>query len=210
MCACRAVFARARDFDFRPNRFCDCDIRDGVWTADAVERRARDATPCSESTPYMLALLFHPCTSTLPSMSSLPASLPSTGPTAAAPPLRIMPMGDSLTVFDCRLNAFTSDADRPIFAPLNATPSILGYPVGSYWVVAPGGYRGYLAQMLRDDARAPPTAFVGSQFTCGAHEGYSGETIEWLAGVTPTSVARYRPDIILLMAGDMACPHHAG
>jgi len=111
-------------------------------------------------------------------------------------------MGDSLTVFDCRLNAYTTADDRPIFAPLNSTPPILGFPQGTYFVTAPGGYRGYLAQLIRNDATMPPTTFVGSQFTCGAHEGYAGETVEWLAEhVVPTNVPRYQPDVILFMAG---------
>jgi hypothetical protein len=120
----------------------------------------------------------------------------------SAAPLKIMPMGDSLTVFDCRLNAYTTADDRPIFAPLNSTPPILGFPQGTYFVTAPGGYRGYLAQLIRNDATMPPTTFVGSQFTCGAHEGYAGETVEWLAEhVVPTNVPRYQPDVILFMAG---------
>ena len=102
-------------------------------------------------------------------------------------PVRIMPMGDSLTVFDCRLNAYTNADDRPIFTPLDDVPAFSIYPRGTYWINAQGGYRGYLAAMLGDPQRLPPAAvtppawsYVGSQFACGAHEGYSGETIEWL------------------------------
>ena len=32
-------------------------------------------------------------------------------------PVRIMPLGDSLTEFDCRLNAYTTADDKPIFQP---------------------------------------------------------------------------------------------
>ena len=43
--------------------------------------------------------------------------------TAAAPPVRIMPFGDSITVFDCRLNAYTSANDLPVFQPLDSLPA---------------------------------------------------------------------------------------
>ena len=39
------------------------------------------------------------------------------------PPVRIMPFGDSITVFDCRLNAYTSADDRPVFQPLESLPA---------------------------------------------------------------------------------------
>lgn len=42
---------------------------------------------------------------------------------AAAPPVRIMPFGDSITVFDCRLNAYTSANDLPVFQPLDSLPA---------------------------------------------------------------------------------------
>ena len=60
---------------------------------------------------------------------------------AAAPPqpLRIMPLGDSLTVFDCRLNAYITADDRTIFWPLNSTPPISIFPQGTFFVVSQGG-----------------------------------------------------------------------
>ncbi len=39
------------------------------------------------------------------------------------PPVRIMPFGDSITVFDCRLNAYTSADDRPVFQLLDSLPA---------------------------------------------------------------------------------------
>ena len=127
----------------------------------------------------------------------------------AGGPLRIMPLGDSLTVFDCRLNAYTSADDRPIFNPLEDTPPISIYPRGTFFVNAPGGYRAALARMLGDPKRLPAGAdevpawsYVGSQFLCGAHEGYAGETVEWLAlNVASKAVAKAAPDIVLLLAG---------
>ena len=38
-------------------------------------------------------------------------------------PVRIMPFGDSITVFDCRLNAYTSADDRPVFQALDTLPA---------------------------------------------------------------------------------------
>ena len=70
-------------------------------------------------------------------------------------PLRIMPLGDSLTVFDCRLNAYTSADDRPIFHPLEDTPPISIYPRGAFFLNAPGGYRAALARMLACGTRRP-------------------------------------------------------
>ena len=34
-----------------------------------------------------------------------------------------MPFGDSITVFDCRLNAYTSANDLPVFQPLDSLPA---------------------------------------------------------------------------------------
>eukprot|EP00937_MAST-01D_sp_MAST-1D-sp2_P000093 g93.t1 len=124
---------------------------------------------------------------------------------AISAPLRILPFGDSLTVFDCRLNAYTSPDDKNIFQPLPSTPGgpTTLFPNGTFFVVSPGGYRGPLGQQLSALALAggPAWGFVGGNFLCGAHEGYAGETVEWLANRTTDIVARAQPDIVLLMAG---------
>ena len=99
-----------------------------------------------------------------------------------------MPFGDSITEWDCRLDAYTDGNDKPV-AP--GTPNA--------FVVAPGGYRGYLAEMLTADSL--PFDFVGSRYKCGNHEGYSGQTIEFLSGVATESLARHRPDLVLFMGG---------
>jgi hypothetical protein len=158
----------------------------------------------------------------------------------AVVPLRIMPFGDSITVFDCRSNAYTSADDRPIFNPLNETVGSSLYPTGTFFLVGAGGYRGFLGTRLKDPALStlqgtaaagmgtvadrsrmawsstadPFTStirpafsdtvawsYVGSQFLCGAHEGYAGETVEWLANRTTAIVAAAQPDIVLFMAG---------
>ena len=124
--------------------------------------------------------------------------------------LKIMPLGDSLTEFGCKLNAYYSPSYEPIFNPLNETPAFQEYPKGSYFIMAPGGYRGHLAQMLGDPTRSRPSdasilpawTYAGSQYLCGNHEGYSGETIEWLAQhVAHHAVSTQQPDIICLLAG---------
>ena len=122
-------------------------------------------------------------------------------PSVASAPLRIMPLGDSLTVFDCRLNAYITADDRTIFWPLNETPPISIYPKGTFFVVSQGGYRGYLAQML-DQTPDLAWSYVGRQFTCGSHEGYAGTTISWLTeNVVTDAVKAAQPDVILLLAG---------
>ena len=144
---------------------------------------------------------------------------------AAAAPLRIMPFGDSITAWDCRSNAYTSADDRPIFNPLNETAGSSLYPAGTYFVSAQGGYRGLLGARLGDPtwegnggsgagaaagagaasgagaALSVPWSFVGSNFLCGAHEGYAGETVEWLANRTTAIVSNAQPDIVLFQAG---------
>jgi lysophospholipase L1-like esterase len=125
------------------------------------------------------------------------------------PPVRIMPLGDSLTIFDCRYNAYTTADDTPIFNPLNATPAISIFPKGTYFVVSQGGYRGFLASMLGDPRLLPEGAttpaawsFVGRKFLCGAHEGYAGETLEWLANnVAADAMRAAQPDVVLLLGG---------
>ena len=123
-------------------------------------------------------------------------------------PVRIMPLGDSLTEFDCRLNAYTTADDKPIFQPLDTVPAVAPFGTGTFFVVAPGGYRGYLAELLGDPKRLPLGAanpswcYVGRNFGCGLHEGYAGETTEWLAeNVAEAAVTAANPDVILLWAG---------
>ena len=117
------------------------------------------------------------------------AVLMATAHTAPAPrALRIMPFGDSITEWDCRLDAFTDASDRPV-AP--NTPGA--------FVVAPGGYRGYLSAKLSADGIAHD--LVGSRYRCGNHEGYSGRTIEWLSGVANRSITLHGPDIVCFMGG---------
>jgi lysophospholipase L1-like esterase len=132
---------------------------------------------------------------------------------AAPPPVRIMPFGDSITVFDCRLNAYTTADDRPVFQPLETIPAFSIYPNGTYFVVARGGYRGYLGEMLGDPALLPESteegvelslpawSFVGSQFLCGAHEGHAGQTVAWLSNITTSTMTLHQPDVVLFMAG---------
>ena len=110
---------------------------------------------------------------------------------AATPalPLLIMPFGDSITQWDCRLDGYT-------FANDTAAPPYSPEPT---WVVAPGGYRYFLGNTLAK--KKVPFAYVGSEFDCGSHEGHSGWTIEQLAEITEASMSAHRPDVALFMAG---------
>jgi lysophospholipase L1-like esterase len=67
-----------------------------------------------------------------------------------------------------------------------------------------GGYRLKLDAKL--DAAGISADFVGSQksgpFADNQHEGYAGKTIDWLVGKAHSVVPTYKPDIILLMAGN--------
>ena len=66
-----------------------------------------------------------------------------------------------------------------------------------------------LAELLGDPKRLPRGArqlpawsYVGSQYLCGNHEGYSGETVEWLSQhAVPRAITAYEPDVVLLLAG---------
>ena len=107
---------------------------------------------------------------------------------ASSPALRIMPFGDSITEWDCRLDAYTDASDMPV-SP--GTPNA--------FVVAPGGYRGYLASMLAADGTA--FDYVGSRYLCGNHEGWGGRTIEFLSSVAHEALERHRPDLVLFMGG---------
>ena len=134
---------------------------------------------------------------------------------ALTSPLRIMPFGDSITVFECAANGYQSAADHAIFGPLNETSGQndqgtgYPYPNGTFFVTAHGGYRGFLGHALADDEggaigpapSSPAWTFVGSQFDCGNHEGYGGETVGWLANRTTAIMSNAQPDIVLFMAG---------
>ena len=143
-------------------------------------------------------------------------------------PLRIMPMGDSITQFECGMNAYVSAADHSIFNPLNQTSGQndhgtgLPYPPGTFFVAAHGGYRDLLGRQLAGQVGGkigpasgrPAWTFVGSQFDCGNHEGYGGETVAWLANRTTAIMTNAQPDIVLFQAGTndffwgMDDPHH--
>jgi lysophospholipase L1-like esterase len=67
-----------------------------------------------------------------------------------------------------------------------------------------GGYRASLWQLLQADGYR--VNFVGSQANGPAsfdnqHEGYRGQTIEQIARSVQAQLARYRPDVVLLLAG---------
>ena len=99
---------------------------------------------------------------------------------ALTPALRIMPLGDSITQWQCGLldNASTGD-------------------VASF-----GGYRGPLfAGMAQHWGRLYTYESVGGEHGCGSHEGHSGWTCEMLADIIADSAAAYRPDVVLLMCG---------
>jgi lysophospholipase L1-like esterase len=73
-----------------------------------------------------------------------------------------------------------------------------------YSEVSNGGYRIKLDAKL--EAIGISTDFVGSQkhgpFSDNEHEGYPGKTIDWLTSHVHNVVPVYKPDIILLMAGN--------
>jgi lysophospholipase L1-like esterase len=122
-------------------------------------------------------------------LSALPTFAPAPQTAAVAPrAVRIMPMGDSITEWDCRMEGYTDRFDKPV-APNTA---------GAF-VSALGGYRGFLGLMLTADELA--FDFVGSRYSCGNHEGWGGRTIEFLAGIAEDALARHRPDLVLFMGG---------
>ena len=91
--------------------------------------------------------------------------------------------------WDCRLDAWTDENDKPV-AP--GTP-------GAY-LVAPGGYRGYLAEMLQQQPNVT-FDFVGGRYLCGNHEGFSGNTIAQLSGYATDAMHKHQPDVVLFMGG---------
>eukprot|EP00037_Helgoeca_nana_P026019 m.289708 g.289708 ORF g.289708 m.289708 type:complete len:290 (-) comp27112_c0_seq7:132-1001(-) len=97
---------------------------------------------------------------------------------APAPALRIMPVGDSITQWNC--GALNAKAPDP----------------ASF-----GGYRGFLFADLARTWGENQFSTVGGEYGCGSHEGHSGWTCEDLAGIITQSAASYRPDVVLLMCG---------
>jgi lysophospholipase L1-like esterase len=99
---------------------------------------------------------------------------------SAAPALRIMPLGDSITQWQCGLMQNTSTGDVASF----------------------GGYRGPLfANLQREWGSLYTLSSVGGQQGCGSHEGHSGWTCEMLADIITDSATAYKPDVVLLMCG---------
>ena len=97
---------------------------------------------------------------------------------AAPPVVRILPLGDSLT---------------------------LGFGSATEGAGSEGGYRLHLAARLRAEGLA--VDFVGSQSNGPAaldgrdHEGYNGYAVAQIAGVADAAMAAFAPDIVLLLAG---------
>jgi lysophospholipase L1-like esterase len=90
----------------------------------------------------------------------------------------IMPIGDSLTQWACGL----------------IEPNTTLYSMG--------GFRSFLGNSIR--AFLSPNAsfsFVGSQYDCGSHQGYSGITALGLQGLVERAMVAHQPDIVLLQAG---------
>ena len=102
-----------------------------------------------------------------------------------APALRLMPLGDSITQWQCgTLGNATS--------PANDRGDVASF----------GGYRGPLFESLqRQWGSLYSFESVGGQHGCGSHEGHSGWTCEMLADIIADSAAAYKPDVVLLMCG---------
>jgi lysophospholipase L1-like esterase len=132
--------------------------------------------PCRRAMS-MAKLLYVSACLTAATAAATAATLPARTDGAA---LRIMPLGDSITQWQCGLlqNASTGD-------------------VASF-----GGYRGPLFATLQQHWGPLYTfASVGGQHGCGSHEGHSGWTCEMLADIITDSAAAYTPDVVLLMCG---------
>ena len=102
-----------------------------------------------------------------------------------APALRLMPLGDSITQWQCGTlgNSTSATNDRG--------------DVASF-----GGYRGPLFQSLQGQwGSLYSFESVGGQHDCGSHEGHSGWTCEMLADIIVASAVAYKPDVVLLMCG---------
>eukprot|EP00051_Salpingoeca_urceolata_P018673 m.264565 g.264565 ORF g.264565 m.264565 type:complete len:293 (-) comp19250_c2_seq3:152-1030(-) len=130
-----------------------------------------------------------------------------------SPPLRIMPLGDSITEWSCAMGGeglvdrrdkatcrpAADDSSTDVVVVPSAIAAAAANGDDGFWVSAPGGYRGYLGDLLGRAGVA--FEFVGSRWGCGKHEGHSGQTLEYLSNIVNASVALYRPDVVLLQAG---------
>ena len=113
------------------------------------------------------------------------AACPSALAVPEASALRLMPLGDSITQWQCGTlgNATSAANDRG--------------DVASF-----GGYRGPLFESLqRQWGSLYSFESVGGQHGCGSHEGHSGWTCEMLADIIVESATAYKPDVVLLMCG---------
>jgi len=93
-----------------------------------------------------------------------------------ASPLKVMPMGASITEG--------------------------GYNIDKVWHLGPG-YRKDLKQVLKNFG--VEIDFVGSrshqEFEDSEHEGYSGYRIDQVAALAPSVILQFQPDVVLLMVG---------
>lgn len=121
----------------------------------------------------------------------------------------IMPFGDSITEWMCDMRNYYNEnytAVDPENVPsgtatiARACAAVLTKLAGTaVFTSALGGYRGLLGEKL---AKANiPFAYVGNQWSCGSHSGYSGQTIEFLSGIAKETMANNDPDIVLYQAG---------
>jgi lysophospholipase L1-like esterase len=115
---------------------------------------------------------------TTPPADATAGSPDATSGDGGAAAVRILPLGDSLT---------------------------LGYGSGSEGTGSEGGYRIHLAELL--DEAGIAFDFVGSQSNGPAsladqdHEGYNGYSVGQVAEITNAALDSYQPDVVLLMAG---------
>jgi lysophospholipase L1-like esterase len=104
---------------------------------------------------------------------------------APGPALRIMPLGDSITQWECGTMGTAA-------SPFNDRGDVASF----------GGYRGPLFQELqREWGSLYAFETVGGQHGCGSHEGHSGWTCQMLADVIVGSATAYKPDVVMLMCG---------
>ena len=117
--------------------------------------------------------------------ASMPHVKPAVRSPASGTALRIMPLGDSITQWQCGLLGNAS-------SPVNDRGDVASF----------GGYRGPLFESLQRHWGSLYTfESVGGQHGCGSHEGHSGWTCEMLADIIVESATAYEPDVVLLMCG---------